>query len=95
MMCLDSNSVLVNPINPGESIAIWKYSNAFVNTANLKKLAEEHSLAHTTSTAIFFTNSDNRSTPLFYDFTLSPIVLKNGLLLPPMATYSLVNTGSE
>jgi hypothetical protein len=95
VMCLDSNSVLVNPTNPDEPIAIWKYNNAFVNTANLIKLAKVHSLAHTTGSAIYFTNPDNHSTPLFYDFTLSPIVLSNGLLLPPMATYSLINTGSE
>ena len=70
-------------------------NNTFTNTANLIKLQTKHSKAYTTGTAIFFTNPDKHSTPLFSDYNLVPIVLTDGLLLAPMSTYSLVPVTSS
>lgn len=95
MVCLDTSSVLVNPTTAGQPIAIWKYTNAFSNTANLIKLANKHNQAYKSSNFIYFSNSDGFSTPLFYDFNLVPIVLTNSILLAPENVYSVLDSASD
>lgn len=94
ILCLDDDSVLINPINPGEPIAIWKYTNTFTNTANLIKLKNKHDRAYKTSSGVFFTNVNNYTTPLFYDLSLT-FIATTPFLISPLNIYQVIPTGSD
>lgn len=86
LLCLD-DSVLIKPINNGEPISIWSYTNTFNNTGNLIKLANKHDKVYRNKNYIYFSNSDRHTTPLFYDYKLNPIILTNSILIAPETVY--------
>ena len=74
---------------------MWKYNTTFTNTASLIKLQTLHDKVYRTKSYIFFTNTDQRTTPVFYDYNLFPIGITNSIMMAPDTVYSFLRTSSD
>ena len=95
LLCLGTQEVLVNPLNFGDPIRMWKYNTTFTNTASLIKLQTLHDKVYRTSSYIFFTNTDQRTTPVFYDYNLFPIGVSSSIMMAPDTVYRFLRTSSN
>lgn len=95
LLCIGNDKVLVNPVNFGDPIRMWQYNSTFTNTASLIKLQTLHDVVYKTKNYIFFTNTDKRTTPIFYNFNLYPIGISNFIMMAPDTVHHFVKTWSD
>ena len=95
LLCVGNEQVLVNALNFGDPIRMWKYNSTFTNIASLIKLPTLHDIVYKTKNYIFFTNTDKRTTPLFYSFTLAPISISNFIMMAPDTVYHFLKTWDD
>ena len=90
--CLNGNTVLIDPVNPGDMITTWQSDgSAFSRTGFIIKSNILHNQTHVTSNNIIFTNASNTSM-LIYDFRLNLVTSQASLLLPPDAAFNIITT---